>query len=403
MLLAALALLIPTLAGAGQDNAATLAEAVTNGKVGVALRYRYEHVDQAGFAEDADASTLRMRLNYLSGNWMKWSGFAEFDYIGELLLRDFNSLGGSSPGRDQYPVVADPKGPDLNQLFADYAGFVDTRVRLGRQRIVLDNHRFVGDVGWRQNTQTYDAIGVTYNGLARTEMAYAYVGAVRTVFGDNVPAGRQDNDTHLLHATISLSSTWQLAPYFYFIDNNDVAQFSSATLGLRATGSVDIGNGTLTAVGELATQSDAASNPVSYNAAYVHVGANWEHNNGFSVGLDYESLGGKQNQAGASFRTPLATLHAFQGWADKFLATPAEGVNDLFVTLKYAVGPWHLTGVLHSFSAAAGPLDWGTELDLSAGRKLGERYGVLFKAALYDAEAHATNTNKFWIMLTAAY
>ena len=28
------------------------------------------------------------------------------------------------------------------------------------------------------------------------------------------------------------------------------------------------------------------------------------------------------------FKTPLATLHKFQGWADKFLGTPANGVKD---------------------------------------------------------------------------
>ena len=117
----------------------------------------------------------------------------------------------------------------------------------------------------------------------------------------------------------------------------------------------------------------------------------------------YESLGGDQSVADSAFRTPLATLHAFQGWADKFLATPGAGVNDLFATVKYKAGKWDLTGVYHDFSAEDGSADWGTEFDVSAGRTLGDGYGLLLKAALYDADQHSADTTKFWVMLTRTY
>ena len=126
-------------------------------------------------------------------------------------------------------------------------------------------------------------------------------------------------------------------------------------------------------------------------------------NNGLSLGLAWESLGGDQNVAGAAFRTPLATLHAFQGWADKFLVTPRGGIDDIFVTVKYKVDKWNFTGVYHDFSAESGSADYGSEIDFAAARSLGDRYGVLFKAAFYDADQHATDTSKFWIMLTANY
>ena len=154
---------------------------------------------------------------------------------------------------------------------------------------------------------------------------------------------------------------------------------------------------------EFATQSDAKNNPVDYDADYVHAAATWTLKNGHSLGLAYESLSGDQYRAGAAFRTPLATLHAFQGWADKFLATPDAGIEDVFATVKYKAGNWNLTGVYHDFTAESGSADWGSEIDLSVGRSLGERYGILFKAALYDAEQHRTDTNKYWVMLTANY
>ena len=172
----------------------SLADAVTSGTAHFGFRYRYENVDQDGFSDDANASTVRLRLNYKTGSWQKWSGFAEFDYVGEVFLNDFNSLGGSSPNRDQYPVVADPKGTDLNQLYLDYTPSAQANFRLGRQRIVLDNFRFVGDVGWRQNPQTYDGVGITYSGWKNTEVFYSYNAAVQRIFGNDVSSGRHDSD-----------------------------------------------------------------------------------------------------------------------------------------------------------------------------------------------------------------
>lgn len=388
---------------AQEDGDGSIANAVTSGKAHVGVRYRFENVDQDGFDEQAYASTVRLRLNYLTGNWRNWSAFGEFDYVGELFFTDFNSLGGSSPERNKYPVVADPKGPDLNQLYLDYAPSSDALVRLGRQRIVLDNHRFIGDVGWRQNIQTFDAAAFTFKGLTNTEIFYSYQTAVNRVFGNEVPAGRHDSSNHLLHAKVTLSKDWTLVPYYYYIDNKDVASFSNATLGARVTGNVKVGEGKIDLVGEIAAQTDVANNPVSYDAEYYHAGATWTLANGLALGLAIESLGGDQNKAGAAFRTPLATLHAFQGWADKFLSTPGAGIDDVFATVNYKAGKWNLTGVYHDFSAASGSADWGSEIDLSAGRSLSERYGILFKAALYNADKYATDTNKYWIMFTANY
>ena len=286
------------------DKNLSFAEALTSGKAHLAFRYRYEFVDQDGFAEDANASTLRLRLNYLTGKWNNWSGFTEFDYVTELLLTDFNNLAGSSPERDQYPVVADVKGPDLNQLYVDYDPTADTKVRLGRQRINLDNQRFVGGVGWRQNEQTYDSATLKFNGFSNTKLFYSYVTTVKRIFGPEVTQGSQDHSTSLLNAKIKLGDAWTVTPYYYLIDDKDFAAFSTATFGARATGGIPVGEGKLNLVAEVATQSDAANNPVSYDAEYINLGATWAMKNGLSLGLAWESLGGDQNVVGSAFRTP---------------------------------------------------------------------------------------------------
>ncbi len=384
------------------EEASSFAEAFTAGKAGANVRARYEHVDIDGEENKADAVTARLRLNFRTAEWNRMSAFAEYDYVFHL-LSDFNSGAGTSPDKGDYPVVADPKGADLNQLYLDYQMNDDSKFRFGRQRILLDNQRFVGGVGWRQNEQTYDALTFTTKAIGRTDFSYSYVGYVRRIFGETVPAGKSNVDTHLLNAKIALNDKWSVTPYYYYIDDQDINSFSTSTAGVRVTGGLNAGEGKINLVGEFATQSDVADNPVSYDAQYFNVGGTWAMTNGLSLGLAYESLGGHASELGAMFRTPLATLHAFQGWADMFLLTPFEGINDLYATVKYKAGKWNLTGVYHDFSSEAGSGDYGTEFDLSAGTKISENYGILFKGAFFSTDSSYSDTSKFWIMFTANY
>lgn len=396
------AALLSSSVAAVADEGSDFKTALTSGKAGISIRARYEHVDQDGVFENADALTTRLRLNYRTETWKNLSAFAEFDYVFHL-LGDFNSGGGTSPNKTQYPAVVDPKGADLNQFHLDYAFDENTRLRLGRQRILLDNQRFVGGVGWRQNEQTYDGLTVSSKALHKTALSYSYITNVRRIFGDDVPSGSNDVDAHLLNAKIAINDTWSLSPYFYSLDNDDIASFSSATLGARIAGELKAGEGSVALLAEFATQDDAGNNPINYDAQYFHLGGLWSLQQGLSLGLDFESLGGG-SAPGMSFRTPLATLHAFQGWADMFLATPTGGIEDLFATVKFTAGRWNLTGVFHDFSAESGGGDYGTEIDLSIATAIHGNYGILFKGALFNGDTAAyPDTNKIWIMFTADY
>jgi len=408
-----LGLILPfSITAAEEEDATDLASAITSGKATAALRYRFEQVDQDSLTlndETANASTLRLRLNYRTGQWSGWSAFAEFDHVFHVLVDDFDSGGGTSPSNSgEYPVVADPSGSDLNQLYFDYSASDDWKLRFGRQRILLDNQRFVGGVGWRQNEQTYDAFTLNTKAISKTALSYSYLNQVRRIFGQTSSVGKAALDGHLLNAKISISDGFSITPYYYLLDYKDAFSFanSTGTFGIRLAGSIKAGEGKVTLLGEFATQSDAGDNPNSYDADYGHISALWALENGLSVGLAFESLGA-DSTAGTAFRTPLATGHAFNGWADKFLGTPAGGLEDTYLTVKYKAGKWNLTGVYHDFSSETGSSDYGDEFDVSAGRKLGARYGLLFKGAFFSADSSspltATDTNKFWIMLTASY
>ena len=380
------------------------ATALVSGDLSIGLRPRYEFVDQDGFDEDANATTTRFRLNYKTAKWNNLSAFVEFDHVFNILLSDYNSGAGTSPNKGEYPVVADPDGSDLNQFYFDYSSNPAWKWRLGRQRIVLDNQRFVGGVAWRQNEQTFDGFSLTNTSLRNSTLFYSYIGYVRRIFGQTVAAGSNKVDTHLLNAKIKFGEDWSLTPYAYLIDNEDIPTFSTSTFGARFAGNLPVGEGKITLLAELATQSDYGNAPVSFDADYSHLTAAWVGANGLSVGIGFESLGGNSDP-GEAFRTPLATLHAFNGWADKFLSTPDSGIDDSYVSFKMPLGKWNLTAVYHDFAAETGGGDYGTEIDLSAARKLTDRYGLLLKGAFFSADSASTipDTNKLWIMLTASY
>jgi Alginate export len=400
-------LLLPFAVGAAEEEGATdLSSAITSGKATISGRYRYEFVDQDNTLKNANASTLRLRLDYRTGQWKGWSAFAEFDYIFHVLLDDFNSGAGTSPNRTEYSVVADPKGADLNQMYFEYSAIADWKVRAGREKIILDNQRFVGPVGWRQNEQTFDGLTVRTDAIRNTKFFYGYLNRVRRIFGTTSPVGKERLDGHLLNARISIGEALSVTPYLYYLDYDRALADSTSTLGARLAGSHAFGSGKLTWLAEFAQQSDAGDNPTSYDANYTRLDGAYTAGNGMSLGLGYEVLGADSG-AGTAFRTPLATLHAFNGWADQFLATPAAGLEDVYVTFKFKAGKWNLTTVYHDFSSDTGSSDYGDELDVAAGRKLNDRYGLLLKGAFFSADSSSPLTNvdtsKFWVMLTASY
>lgn len=398
------ALLTTLLAAASFPAAAAdnLGEAFTEGKFGYSFRWRLEDVDQDPLPNNAWAIPLRARINFHTADLSGFSVKAEFDYVFNFGVDDFNAGGGNTPNPPGYPVIADPGGEDLNQLFAQYKGKIG-QFRIGRQRIIYDNARFVGNVGWRQNEQTYDAFSYGYKASNGFNFQYAYVDNVNRIFGNEVPAGDHEQATHLFNTAYAFDGFGKLSLYYYDIDNKDAAILSNRTVGFRFAGTqgregMKFGYGI-----EFATQEDNANNPIAYDANY------WRAD--FSVGfkpatvyMGYESLGGDDAKPGQAFRTPLATLHAFNGWADKFLGTPAAGLNDAFVGAKGKLGKWNWNVLYHNFSAQSGSVDFGTEWDGVLKRKFKDNYSILFKAALFNTDNPAYgDTNKFWVQLTADF
>jgi hypothetical protein len=373
---------------------------IDGGKVALSFRYRFEGVDDDAFSADAEASTLRSRLSLQSGKYRDFEFFVEVDDVHEVIWDDFDAGQGNTPSRTRYPQVNDPEGTEINQVYVDYNGFKDWSVRLGRQRINLDNQRFVGGVGWRQNEQTYDAVKIGYEGDAFSA-TYAFVATVRRIFGDDVPAGKHEQDgTHLLNVSGDIAGIGKLAGYYYRIDNEDAAAASTATIGGRLTGSQNLDEDLkIRYAAEFARQTDAANNAADYSANYWNLDAGVVFGI-YDVGIGWEVLAGDADSAlNEAFRTPFATLHAFNGWADKFLGTPAAGLDDKYVKFKATPGRTIVQLRYHDFETEDGGSSLGDEIDLQVGYKINDRLRGDFYYATFDGAGGVSDTDKVWLQL----
>lgn len=384
----------------------SLAEAIINGKATINFRYRLENVQQDGFAKDATASTLRTKLKYTTGTYKDFSALIEFDNVSEIGSEDYNS---TVNGKVDFPVVVDPTITELNQFQLIYTGLEKTKLFVGRTALNLNNQRFFGTVGWRQNDQTWDMVGGTTSPTKALKLTYGYVWNVNRIFGDDSPKGDLDTNTYILNAEYTGFSLGKLTAYGFAMDFKDAPAFglSNRTFGLRFEGKKAVGSGGAKVLydAEIATQSDYEDNPNSYTSEYYRLGAGVA-DRGAVVKLNYEVLG---SDNGVGFQTPLATLHKFNGWADVFLNTPATGLEDIYASASYKFGAqsplagWKFDAIYHDFSANTGGADYGTETDLQVTRAFREHYYAGLKFADYRADSFSTDTQKVWFTLGANF
>lgn len=362
------------------------------GQAQLDARLRYEYVDQSVAGRDTgSALTLRARLGYASPAWRDWDAYAEFEGVWALNdALDYNSTRNGAVNRG---VIADPQGEELNQAWVRYRGLPDTELRYGRQRLILDNARFVGNVGWRQNEQTVTGLSLLNQSLPGMRLHYAYLDSAHTVV-----FSRRDLQAHLAN----LQQAWfedklRLSAYAYLLDFAAASALDSQTLGLRLASRA----ATLALVLEYARQSDYADSSnggTVPDADYylLEIGADLS---GWNLTAGYEVLGGDVDPMTAPFSTPLATLHKFQGWADVFLSTPDAGVEDGYLKLAGKLGGTRLVAVYHRFLANAGGLTYGDEFDLQVSRVLMPGLSGLIKLAHYEADGFGVDTQRIWAQL----
>lgn len=380
------------------------ASIVDDGRVILDLRYRYEHVEQEGFANEANAHTVRARAGFETGSFWDLQALVELE--GVLHLNDdFND---TVNGNVTFPVVADPEDLQINRLQLAYSGLPQTVATIGRQRINLDNQRFVGGVAFRQNEQTFDAFRVTNASIPKLTATYIFIDRVNRIFGEESVQGSFESASSLFNATYDFGGVGKLTGYGYWLDFEDAPLLSSETYGLRLVGQQAFEETVAFFYAfEAAKQHDFGDNPVSFDLNYAHA----------ELGLGYEGAGlagGFELLEGdglIGFSTPLGTLHKFQGYADVFLNTPPQGILDRYARASYDTvfeGVEPLTGFFfaawyHDFRADLGEASFGSEVDLEFAARFGDHVVAGVKYADFSGDGVFADVEKLWFSVDVTY
>lgn len=398
----------------------TLLDAIKQGKSLSSIRPRYERVDQEGFYANTPTSKLKTASAFTTRSLIGWqtAPFKNFSFAAQItdvheFNDDFNDRRGNQPEHNngtglssldkrRYANIVDPGFTDINQLFVEWTGIKNTKLRLGRQITNLDNVRFVGDIAFRQNTQVFDGISVINKSIPNTEIFAAHYAKVRQVNTE-----LRDGNIDLMNIKYRWSPTESLTGYGYFVDVANLSQnggnpnaagnvaqggnglggssdipasatnfrpdetdASSKTFGVRLDG-VHVFNPTWKGLytAEFAKQDDYRGGNRLIDAHYFKIGGGVGYDV-WSLRIDHEKLSSNDGKYG--FQTPLGTNHLFQGWSDHFLTTPRQGIEDTFITFAGSIekaklyAEYHVMKADEKYQSLAGSGDkFGTEFDAS--------------------------------------
>ncbi len=408
------ALLGCVICSASGKEAMTLKQAMTEGTPSAELRLGYEYSSTNDTTSPANAANVRLRLGYHSASYFDTGVFLQFHGMINI-NENFRFPGGGKSRRD---VIADPDGERLHQGYVEYNGWSTTRLRLGRQEIILDDSRLIGNIGWRQNGQSFDGVSLVNNSISDTTITIGFVNRVNTIFLTHV-----DLDHLILFNFEYLNQNrHRLAIYSYLLDTEQqtAAARDSVTYGIRSSGTFsDFVDYDLT----YATQNDYRDGKNRNGDLFnVYIGGHFDL---LSLGIGYSRISG-QKGSDRPFDTLFSTAHKFNGWADQFAGTNGGsltgGLEDLYFQVskeilgtKFLIRYHIFDTVERTIIGADSATDkddnhsgrYGDEIDFEVLRKLTDYLTVRIKYSYYnevdgtrnDVSNPTTDKNVFWARL----
>lgn len=352
------------------------------------VRARYEFADIDGL-DVSHGLTFRERLGLKTMAWNGFSALIEGEFS-QAAIDDYN--GGAGPLAEPFDPanswIFDPETNELNQGYLQYEGY-DTTARVGRQRIIYDNAAFIGNVGWRQNEQTFDAISLANKSIDGLTLNYAYLNQINRIYGSDAdsPIGFTPGFTnvediaasvHLINGSYAGFKGITLGAYVYIMNFEDVGAWDNNTFGISAKGAwcgVKL-------YGELAYQ-DKAGLAAEEDALYAHTTATYEFwKQSLTVGVEHLDAG---------FKTPLATVHAFNGFADAFaggrISGAQNGLTDVYVShtvpIFYGI-KW--LNALHAYGDNSISTGYGWEYNSVLTKKFDDNFTAIAKFAQFESE-----------------
>ncbi len=373
-------------------------DALKSGKPTLELRLSYEYSNYHDTAyplkHPANGLNLRTRVGYRTGEFMKTTAYVQLQNVTNFMEQFRFKRGyptGSWRGDTANDVIADPDGSRVHQAYLDLKFIPDTVVRLGRQEIILDDHRLIGNINWRQNGQSFDAVTVTNNSIANLTLFAGYINQVNTIL-----LGYMDLDAmYLFHAKYTGIKDQSLSAFVYLLDTEDdtPAARDCATYGLRATGKVAM----IKYAVDYAYQEDFQDGDHHQGQMFnAFVGTQLGIT---SFGVGYSYISGKNGQNDRAFDTLFSTAHKFNGWADQFLATNGgtwdPGLQDCYAQAGVNVMGVKFLAVYHYFDSTDEKDQFdgviGDEIDLLATKKFTKNMSGLLKFAYYSQRDDEAN------------
>ncbi len=391
--------------------------ALKNGKPTLELRLAYEYVNINELSypnkHPGNEISLRTRVGYRTGEFLKTTAYIQLQNVTNLMEQFSFKRGypGKIEGDTAQDFIGDPHGSRVQQAYLDFRFIPQTLIRLGRQEITLDDQRLIGNVDWRQNGQSFDALTIINHSVPNLTLFTSYINQVNTIF-----LGHMDLDAfYLFHATYTGIKEQSISAFVYLLDTED--ESSSArdcgTYGIRAAGNVPILKEiALKYAVDYAYQGDFQDGK-DHNANMFNafLGAKI---NVFNVGAGFSYISG-QDGNDKPFDTLFSTAHKFNGWADEFLATNGgkltAGLKDYYIQAGVKVIGTKFLAVYHYFDTTdeKNQFDgtYGDEIDLLAARKLTKNLSTLLKFAYYNRKDNdssgylnpTTDKTVFWARL----
>jgi len=372
----------------------SITEAFKESKAIGNFNFRYESQNTES---TVDLLSLRSRFGFTTGNYNNFSFTAEAE--------DVTYVAGVDG-----PLAFEPEVTEIDQAFIQYKTDAVT-AKIGRQVIALDNQRFIGHVGWRQDRQTFDGVSFKLTPSKEFLFNFSYLTQRNRIFGEAADA--ESND-FLLNASYQ-TPIGKVVGYGYLLED-ELRGESSDTVGIRLNGATKT-NISFLYTAEYAFQDIGIEGPAGdldsdFDTDYLLLEAgvkapDFAGISGLTFKVGYELLSSDDNQA--SFTTPLATLHAFNGWADVFLgggfnpvALPS-GLEDGYISISGKYAGFSGLIVYHDFQSdetpAAGSGDYGSEFDFQITKPLGNGFNAGVKYASYSADSFGVDTDRFWTWL----
>ena len=342
----------------------------------------------------ATFTTMRTRLHAKASISDDVSAFVQ--------IQDVRTWGGETPTSappsiTQTGTSIHSDGLDVHQAYISLKNVLDTGLdlKIGRQEMVFDEARLIGNIGWIQQAQSFDAARADYsNGDISVTAFFAQTVEKDThpTLGGTVSGAMFESNFSGLRGTYSLGDNGdRVTPYFYYADNpqragGEILQ-NLGIVGLYAVKHIE----------GFRVRFDGAYefgdvNPTVDKSAFMltaAVGYDLDVADGANVTLWYDYLSGNDGSDPLSqdnFVTPYATNHAFYGHMDNYLNNPSQGLHDIALKgwVKVLGGDLKLSAAAHWFMSAetlagvgvGSDDDLGQEIDLAASYPLADHTGL---------------------------